>query len=334
MLAFSLTAYSQWQKAEIDTQASFRGLDVVSRKIVWASGTGGTVVRTVDGGKNWKVIRVPGAEKLDFRDIEAFGKKTAYVLSIGNGENSRIYKTTDGGDTWKLQFTNPIPDAFFDSIAFWDKNHGLAQSDPVDGKYVFFETTDGETWTRMPPSGMPSAKGGEAAFAASGTCIVTQGKKDVFLITGGKAARVFRSTDRGRSWKGFETEMVSGKAGTGIFGIAVHERTAAIVGGDYQAPSQTEGTFSISLDGGDSWSSPSVLGGYRSGVAFAEMKAGSDSPLMIAVGPTGAEASFDRGKTWKPLGKTPLNVVQSAKGVVWAAGPGGTIGRFDLSAFR
>ena len=109
---------AQWQKQEVNTDASFRGLDVVSDKVVWASGTGGTVVRTIDGGKNWDVIKVPGAEKLDFRDIEAFDANTAYILSIGNGESSRIYKTNDGGKNWNLQFKNSDEKAFFDSIAF------------------------------------------------------------------------------------------------------------------------------------------------------------------------------------------------------------------------
>ena len=88
----------------VDTTASFRGLSVVNEKVIWASGTGGTVIRTIDGGKKWNVIKVPDAAKLDFRDIEAFDANTAYILSIGNGESSRIYKTTDGGKTWKLQF--------------------------------------------------------------------------------------------------------------------------------------------------------------------------------------------------------------------------------------
>src|SRR5829696_4916975 len=112
----TVAATAQWIKQTVNTTAGFRGLSVVSEKIVWASGTGGTVIRTIDGGKSWKVIVVPGAVKLDFRDIEAFDSNTAYILSIGNGESSRIYKTVDGGMTWALQFTNKNEKAFFDAI--------------------------------------------------------------------------------------------------------------------------------------------------------------------------------------------------------------------------
>src|SRR5262245_22426857 len=97
-------AFGQWQAQAVKAEADFRGLCVVSPRVAWASGTKGTYARTTDGGKSWSVGTVPGAEKLDFRDVEAFGEATAYLLSAGPGDASRIYKTTDGGKTWALQF--------------------------------------------------------------------------------------------------------------------------------------------------------------------------------------------------------------------------------------
>src|SRR3954470_20270569 len=134
---------AQWIKQNVNTTASFRGLSIVSEKIVWASGTGGTVIRTTDGGKTWDVMTVTGAEKLDFRDIEAFDANTAYILSIGNGDASRIFKTTDGGTTWKLQFKNDDPKKFFDAMACPNKNECFAMSDPVDGRFPIIQTYDG-----------------------------------------------------------------------------------------------------------------------------------------------------------------------------------------------
>ncbi|HCA58227.1 MAG TPA: glycosyl hydrolase, partial [Blastocatellia bacterium] len=126
LFLFGSSAAAQWVKQTVDTKASFRGLSVVSERVVWASGTGGTVIKTTDGGKVWSVMKVPGAEKLDFRDIEAFDANTAYILSIGNGDASRIYKTTDGGKTWELQFTNKDEKAFYDAIACWHRNNCIA----------------------------------------------------------------------------------------------------------------------------------------------------------------------------------------------------------------
>ena len=284
ILLFIPNVNAQWQKVDVETDASFRGLDVVSEKVIWASGTGGTFIRSVDGGETWKVGTVSGAEKLDFRDIEAFDANTAYVLSIGNGESSRIYKTTDGGESWKLQFTNKDEKAFFDSIAFWDEKNGLAQSDPVDGKYVLYRTTDGENWTKVSAEQMPSVKEGEAAFAASGTCISTEGKNRIWLITGGMDARVFYSKIRGKSWKVYDTPIVNGTAGSGIFSIAMRDKKkGVIVGGNYEKPDEANNNLAITSNGGKTWNLAKGLNGYGSGVAYV------DKNTIIAVGSNGSE---------------------------------------------
>jgi photosystem II stability/assembly factor-like uncharacterized protein len=99
----SAVACGRWQPQAIRSDADFRGLCAVGPNVAWVSGTKGTFARTTDGGKTWAVGTVPDAANLDFRDVAAFSEDTAYRLSAGPGEESRIYKTTDGGKTWKLQ---------------------------------------------------------------------------------------------------------------------------------------------------------------------------------------------------------------------------------------
>ncbi len=324
LLMFFTNSNAQWQKQNVGTKASLRGLAVVSEKVIWASGTGGTVLRSVDGGKNWSVILVPDAEKLDFRDIEAFDADTAYILSIGTGESSRIYKTTDGGKNWKLQFQNTNPKAFFDALAFWDKTHGIAMSDPVDGKYLLLKTDDGENWTPLGTENMPNAKDGEAAFAASGTCLLTQGKNNVFLISGGTDARVFRSEDRGLNWSVFETPLVKGTAGSGIFSIAMRDsKNGVIVGGNYEKPNDITNNLAFTSDGGKTWNLSKGLNGYRSGVAYIDKK------TLLAVGASGSDLSTDGGKIWKNLDKENYNAVQTkGKKAIWAVGANGLVSEF------
>jgi photosystem II stability/assembly factor-like uncharacterized protein len=181
------------------TTASLRGVWAVSEKVVWASGTKGTYLRTTDGGATWTAASVPGAEGLDFRDVQGVDADTAYLLSIGNGETSRIYKTTDGGAHWTLSLQNSDAKGFFDEMAFWNPQHGILVGDQVDGQMVVMSTEDsGKTWQRQK---MPPALPGEGAFAASGTGITVLGDRDVWIGTGGKeAARVYHSADGGRSW--------------------------------------------------------------------------------------------------------------------------------------
>ncbi|MEJ7848710.1 MAG: hypothetical protein WKF92_11550 [Pyrinomonadaceae bacterium] len=323
---------AQWVKQSVNTTASLRGLSVVIEKVVWASGTGGIFLRTLDGGKTWKVRSIPGAEKLDFRDVEAFDANTAYVLSIGNGESSRIYKTIDGGENWKLQFTNKNEKAFFDAIACWDKNNCIAMSDPVDGHYVLIETSDGgENWKPIVSNKMPAAKDGEAAFAASGTCLITHGKTGAFLVSGGSDARVFRSNDRGKTWTVSDTPMVKGTAGSGIFSIAMFdEKRGIIAGGNYEKPEADKNNLAFTTDGGETWIAGHNPNGYRSGITYVTKMLIIDQ-LLVSVGSGGSDISGDAGRTWLNLDKENYNAVQSrGTNATWAVGANGLVARLNF----
>lgn len=314
---------SQWVKQDVATTASFRGLSVVNENIVWASGTDGTVIRTIDGGKTWKIMHMPEPELLDYRDIEAFDANTAYALSIGNGDSSRIYKTVDGGKTWNRQFTNYDKKAFFDAIACWDKSNCIAMSDPVEGSFVLVSTFDGgKTWKQADKA--PKAQQGEAAFAASGTCLIRPDFFNVYIVTGGSTSRVIHgspSTDTGLAWKSSEADFIKGSSGSGIFSIAMFDaKNGVIVGGDYEKPNEAKDNLAFTSDGGKTWKLGTGLSGYRSGVTYIDKK------MIIAVGTNGTDVTRDGGKTWKKIGNEDLNAV-AAKGkrAVWAVGPKGMV---------
>jgi photosystem II stability/assembly factor-like uncharacterized protein len=318
-------ARAQWQPKTIPTDADFRGLCVVSAKVTWVSGTKGTYGRTIDGGDTWSAGTVPGAEKLDFRDVEAFGDSTAYLLSSGPGEASRIYKTADGGKTWTRQFTNSDPKGFFDAIAFWDDKHGIALGDPVNGQFQLIDTNDGGTnWTPVAGTNLPPALPKEGAFAASGTCLVTHGDSDVWFGTGGaQRARVFHSTDRGQTWTVSDTPLVAGVESAGIFSIAFRDRNhGLIVGGDFRKPNQPGANAAITADGGKTWTLIDRPFSYRSCVAWAKDR-------WIAVGTSGSDFSQDDGARWKSLDRENFNSVGFASiGEGWAVGPHGRIAKF------
>ncbi|HEX8355548.1 MAG TPA: hypothetical protein VF611_21760, partial [Pyrinomonadaceae bacterium] len=195
-------ARAQWVAQTSGVSVRLRGVSAVSSRVAWVSGAGGTYARTTDGGRTWRAGQVPGAAELDFRDVDAFDARTAYLLAIGEGERSRIYKTTDGGRRWTLQFQNRRAGAFYDCMAFWDARRGIAMSDPVGGRFFVVRTEDGgRTWKEIDPAGMPPSLADEGGFAASGTCVAVGGASDAWFGTGGPAGpRVFRSTDGGRTW--------------------------------------------------------------------------------------------------------------------------------------
>jgi photosystem II stability/assembly factor-like uncharacterized protein len=319
------TGFAEWQTQAVDTKADFRGLCVVSADCAWVSGTKGTHARTTDGGKTWSVGTVPGAEALDFRDVEAFGETTAYLLSAGPGDASRIYKTVDGGKSWVLQFRNADPAAFYDAIAFWDEKNGLAFGDPVKGQFQLLITADaGAHWKPLAAKTLPPALLGEGAFAASGTCLVTHGDRDVWFATGGaRSARVFHSGDRGLHWEVSETPIMAGAESAGIFSIAFRDRQhGMVVGGDYRKPNDTGATAAITSDGGKTWTPLNKVLPYRSAVAWAKDR-------WIAVGTSGSHVSLDNGATWKLLDRENYNSVAfTSGGEGWAVGPKGRIAKF------
>jgi photosystem II stability/assembly factor-like uncharacterized protein len=318
-------AQAQWQAQAIRSDANFRGLCAVSAQVAWVSGTKGTCGRTTDGGQTWSVNTVPGAAKLDFRDVEAFGESTAYLLSAGPGEDSRIYKTTDGGSTWTLQFKNTEHDAFFDALAFWDNKHGMAVSDPVKGQFPLIVTEDGGTnWRPLATVNLPPALPNEGCFAASGTCLVTQGKNEVWICTGGaNTGRVFHSSDRGQHWTVSNTPIAARTASAGIFSIAFRDpHHGLIVGGDYRKPNDPGPNAASTADGGKTWTFIDKPFGYRSGVAWAKDR-------WIAVGTSGSDSSGDDDATWKPLDHQNYNSVGfTPTGEGWAVGPRGRIAKF------
>jgi photosystem II stability/assembly factor-like uncharacterized protein len=286
----------------------------------------GTHARTTDGGKTWSVGVVPGAEKLDFRDVEAFGEATAYLLSAGAGDASRIYKTVDGGKSWAMQFKCTEPAAFLDALAFWGENHGVALGDPLNGRFQLIVTDDGgANWRPLAAKSQPLALPGEGAFAASGTCLVTHGERDVWFATGGaKVTRVFRSRNRGLDWEVSETPITAGAESAGIFSIAFRdEKHGIIVGGDYRKADATGATAAITSDGGKTWKLLDKRLPFRSAVTWAK-------DGWIAVGTTGSHVSLDNGSTWQLLDRENYNSVGfTSTGEGWAVGPKRRIAKFS-----
>jgi photosystem II stability/assembly factor-like uncharacterized protein len=224
-----------------------RGLSAFSDSIAWASGREGTVLRSIDGGAHWDVFKVPGAETLDFRDVQAFGPDVALVMGAGPGDASRVYRTGDGGRTWTLALRNPDAEGFFDCMDF-DGDEGRLLGDPVKGRFQIFASSDGGRSWRSTKG--PKAMKDEAAFAASGTCL-RRIPGGTIVVTGGSAARVHLLPDRfiaKQDWKALDSG-VKASATSGLFSVALRSGAGAIaVGGDYKLEKEAGGIFGFEVD--------------------------------------------------------------------------------------
>ena len=311
----------------------------VNSRVVWASGRGGTFLITTNGGKTWKAGIVPGAETLQFRDVQGVSEKVAYLMSIGsNPTDFRIYKTLDGGATWRIEFQNQNPGAFYDCFAFWTRKRGIAHSDSVNGKFPDIRTTDGKTWQDISDN-LPPALPGEASFASSGTCVATQGAMNAWIATGGSAtARILATHDQGDTWNAYETPLVSSPS-AGAFTVAFRDRWHGIVGGgDLDPADPNNAATATSDDGGKSWrltNKPPVTGAIY-GLSYLHGAGDASRAVVITANAGGAAWTPDEGNTWFTLPGVAgyWAVAFASPKAGWLVGTGGRILKISFSAVR
>lgn len=250
-------AHAQWRMQDSNTTASLRGIHSVDGTVAWASGTGGTVLETTDGGQHWQPCATPDADQdgatLDFRGVQAWDSDTAIIMASGPGDKSRLYKTTNGCRTWTLLLKNTDPGGFFD--AFWFNainGEGMLLGDPVKGQFTVLVTADGGvSWKRDQSRHLQLNGLSLAAFAASNGSIgrgsrgegdtrgagtdyfpgfVTGGKSGAFLIErwDGRSRRKPRfSQDRNASmfllkdWNRRPIPLATGTESAGGFALAL-----------------------------------------------------------------------------------------------------------------
>lgn len=333
-LPFSAPLQAHWWKVQtrgIDT--NLRAVSAVYAHdqngmefpVVWTSGSNGVILKSLDQGETWQRLHPKDGDALDFRGLVAFSEKTAYVMSSGDGDKSRIYKTTDGGETWDLQYSDNRKEFFLDTIACVSETECLALGDPINGKFLLLKTADGEHWNPLPTDNMPTALGGEGAFAASNSCLTLSGDKEIFFATGGPAARVFHSTDGGFTWTVARTPVLQGNPSSGAFSLGFDgDKHLIVLGGDYKAIENPDRVSAYSTDSGLTWQLASRQpGGFRSAVAHL------DDGRWVAVGPSGEDLTSDNGLHWEHTDSLNLNAVAILDvGTGWAVGPHGAIACF------
>jgi photosystem II stability/assembly factor-like uncharacterized protein len=339
--------HSPWQMQESGTTASLRGILSVDGKAAWASGTEGTVLRTLDGGAHWTKCPVPGGDKdgaaLDFRGVQAWDEKTAIVMASGLGAKSRLYKTVDGCRSWELLQKNEKKDGFWDALRMWNAKDGFLAGDPQtnpDSDHPMAQhpyLSEINSWNGFEDDSTLyslEAKPGETAFAASNSSIALAPfrtkdgeSREVWFATGGiSGSRVihFQHFNGGEPEREsvdlVDLEMFPKTKTGGVFSISMRKDLNGLaVGGDYTKPNSSTGTAAYSIDSGRHWeASKKMPHGYRSSVQWSDgLKA------WIAVGTNGSDISRDDGKTWEPMDDGNWNALS----LPFVVGPKGRIAR-------
>jgi len=331
----------QWELLPTGSQSSFRAIHALDANTAWVCGSQGAILRTVDAGKTWTRLVIPELQdsaegKLEFRSLHAWSRQEAIVATAG--QPCTIFKTTDGGANWDRVYSNPSPAAFIDAMKFFDAQHGFVLGDPIDGFWMLLQTKDGgKTWQPVAGPGV-KAKEGEAAFAASNSCLLVDSKDSFWFGTGGSgpAGLVHRfeahSDPAQAMFNTSDIPMMQSNASSGVFSIAfdTSKKTMVAVGGDYQKTELPQEHIAINdnpMSKSQNWRVPDGASprGFRSAVTYA---AKYKLP-WIAVGPSGSDWSSD-GNSWTPLSNIGFHALSVGNdGSVWASGSQGRVARLQ-----
>ena len=133
-----------------------------------------------------------------------------------------------------------------------------------------------------------------------------------------------RCLSRYWSFHNEEVPMAGTSESQGIFALGLRKDQsgalhAVAMGGDYSAPSKTEGTAAWRDPKSGKWTAAKKLPqGYRSSVAW-----DAADNAWIAVGVNGTDVSYDDGQSWSAIGNDGYNAIS----LPWVVGPQGRIAK-------
>ena len=316
---------------------SIRGLAVPNQNTIWASGSKGSIAKSVNGGADFEWMQVKGYESRDFRSIHAWDDKEAIIVAIA--APAIILKTKDGGTSWYKVYENTDTLMFLDAIHFKDASNGLIVGDPISNHIFLLSTVDkGENWNEVPSSYFKTPlEKGEAFFASSGSNIA-QLSKDDFLVSGGVRSRLWING------AAMEIPILQGGTSTGANSMAIspNGNNIMIVGGDFMKDtSRTQNAVGLKLfikpNSNKKWQSEKIPywkidefvgfpNGYRSGVEYVS------NTILISCGTSGVDISKNKGKNWDLISTESFHVVRKQPNTkaVFLAGGGGRIGYYRV----
>ncbi|WP_445717326.1 WD40/YVTN/BNR-like repeat-containing protein [Flavobacterium sp.] len=290
------TNYSHFESKVISNEKmSCRAIFVDETK-VWLGMDKGRI-GVYDKQKDTLVIKTIAnvSNTTEFRSI-ASTKNAIFVLSVGNP--AMLIKIDKNTLQETIVYREDNEKVFYDSMQFADELNGFAMGDPILDCMAMIKTSDGgTTWQKISCNKLPKVTEGEAAFATSNTNLTVK-DKTIFMVSGGKKARVFVSNDFSETWKVYETPIVQGEEMTGIFTADFYDTKRGIIaGGNYMKQTQNSLNKAITKNGGKTWEliANNEAFGYASCVQFVPNSKGEQ---LISVGGTGMFYSSDFGKSW------------------------------------
>lgn len=323
-----------WFKADSNAPIMSLGINPVKPKQLWMTGPDGTLLYSKDGAESWTSVKVSDdAEdaKLDFRDVHVTGGQFIYLLTRGEGEAARIYRSVDGGSKWVEQFRAKDPKASFNCMAFNSSISAFAFGDAIDKKhYMVRMFGPGTDWRRLDTEKMPEALENEGGFSTGGACNTYSDLNTLMAVTAGaKTSRLLKSTDNGVEWKAYDVPLATQEAHQGLTSLVMWSQIEGLVFAADMRGGDLKEAIAYTKDGGETWEKRDFSGPKGGFFGAASNQYGA---FVIAVGPSGMYYSTDKGSNWTKASSKALRTVTFAKDnkTAYAAGDNGTVVRIEL----
>ena len=269
-----------------------------------SSSWGDGIYKSTDGGKTWTNMGLQESHHIGRVVIHPTNPDIVYVAALGHlwGANKErgLFKTTDGGKTWvNTLFINEntgcvdvaidprSPDTVY-AAAYQRRRtgYGFSGGGPHSGLY---KTTDGgTTWTQL-TNGLPTGDTGRIGIG-----IYRNDPNIVYAIIENKDGGVFRSEDKGLTWKKMSSTNPRPMYYSNIRIDPNNDQRVWVLGTrmytseDGGINFRTDVVTRIHVDHHAMWINP------------------ANSNHMIVGSDGGIHFSYDRGKTWDFVNTLPL----------------------------
>ena len=181
------------QAASVPVRSTLTAVFFIDEKTGWAAGHWGVVLRTDDGGENWKVQRADTSVDQPLFSVHFRDRNRGWAVGLW----SLLISTDDGGKTW-----TPVPLPTPPGAKKADRNLQKIFANRMGTLFIAAEqgmvlkSYDGESWSYL-------NTGYKGTFWTG--IVLNNGT----LLVGGLRGTIYRSADDGRTWRESKTDRKS-----------------------------------------------------------------------------------------------------------------------------
>lgn len=266
---------------------------------------GDGVYKSTDGGKTWQHLGLRDTRHISRILIHPHNPDIVYVGAVGHAfgpnEERGVFMTTDGGRTWQkvlyidaqhgvsdMDMDPSNPNILYAAMWYFERKPWTHRSGSEKGG-VFKSVDGGRTWKKL-ERGLPKLLG------RIGVKVAPSNPQVVYVIAESKEGTLFRSDDRGETFREVSREVRIVSRGFYYADLRVdpwdENRVYAIASNLF-----------VSIDGGRTFRRISA----RTHSDYHTLWIDPTNPYRLWQGNDGGVAvSYDRGETWEYVNNIPL----------------------------